>query len=126
MEDARFVRFVDDDGGRTYYATYTAFDGAHIAPQLLATTTSARSRVTQLGGPAAREQGHGAVPAARSAARYVALSRWDRETNGIVVVRRSAVWDDADLDPAAGASRGSSSSSATAVRRSRPPPAGSC
>ena len=27
MEDARFVRFVDDDGTVTYYATYTAYDG---------------------------------------------------------------------------------------------------
>ena len=27
MEDARFVRFVDDDGAVTYYATYTAYDG---------------------------------------------------------------------------------------------------
>ena len=28
MEDARFVRFVDDDGTVTYHATYTAYDGA--------------------------------------------------------------------------------------------------
>jgi len=27
MEDARFVRFVEDDGSVKYYATYTAFDG---------------------------------------------------------------------------------------------------
>ena len=36
LEDARFVRFVDDDGTVTYYATYTAYDGSAIAQQLLA------------------------------------------------------------------------------------------
>lgn len=32
MEDARFVRFVGDDGAITYYATYTAYDGFQILP----------------------------------------------------------------------------------------------
>jgi threonine dehydrogenase-like Zn-dependent dehydrogenase len=35
MEDARFVRFVDDDGSATFYATYTAYSGSHISQQLL-------------------------------------------------------------------------------------------
>jgi hypothetical protein len=38
MEDARFVRFVGDDGVVTYFATYTAFDGHQILPQLLETS----------------------------------------------------------------------------------------
>lgn len=33
----RFVRFTDDDGEQTYYATYTAYDGVDVAPQLLQT-----------------------------------------------------------------------------------------
>ena len=33
MEDARFVRFVEDDGTATYFATYTAFDGRQILPR---------------------------------------------------------------------------------------------
>ena len=37
IEDARFVRFVDDDGTATYYATYTAYNGFEILPQLLQT-----------------------------------------------------------------------------------------
>jgi predicted GH43/DUF377 family glycosyl hydrolase len=37
MEDARFVRFVDDDGSVTFYASYTAYSGAHISQQLLET-----------------------------------------------------------------------------------------
>ena len=38
MEDARFVRFIDDDGSQTFYATYTAYSGSHISQQLLETT----------------------------------------------------------------------------------------
>jgi predicted GH43/DUF377 family glycosyl hydrolase len=30
LEDARFVRFTDDDGSVTYYATYTAYDGFRV------------------------------------------------------------------------------------------------
>jgi hypothetical protein len=35
IEDARFVRFVDDDGTAIYYATYTAYNGERILPQLI-------------------------------------------------------------------------------------------
>ena len=31
MEDARFARFVEDDGSVKYYATCNAFDGYEIA-----------------------------------------------------------------------------------------------
>ena len=63
MEDARFVRFVDDDGSVTYYATYTAYSGSHISQQLLETTdfqsfTSVAARRAGRG-----QQGPGVVPA---------------------------------------------------------------
>jgi len=35
IEDARFVLFHNEDGTRTYYATYTAYDGKMILPQFL-------------------------------------------------------------------------------------------
>ena len=35
IEDARFVRFTHDDGQICYYATYTAYDGRVILPQML-------------------------------------------------------------------------------------------
>ncbi|MGH2643129.1 MAG: glycosidase, partial [Chitinophagaceae bacterium] len=37
IEDARFVRFTNDNGEIIYYATYTAFDGVSIQPMLLET-----------------------------------------------------------------------------------------
>jgi predicted GH43/DUF377 family glycosyl hydrolase len=83
MEDARFVRFLDDGGTATYYATYTAFDGVRVAPQLLETTDFRTFRVTQLTGPAAKNKGMALFPR-RVGGRYMALSRWDRESNAIV------------------------------------------
>ena len=37
IEDARFVRFTHDDGSVVYYATYTAFNGDTVLPQLIET-----------------------------------------------------------------------------------------
>jgi predicted GH43/DUF377 family glycosyl hydrolase len=91
MEDARFVRFVDDDGSVTYYATYTAFDGVHVAPQLLETKDFLAFRVTQLAGPAAKNKGMALFPR-RIGGRYVALSRWDRESNAIVTSENCRTW----------------------------------
>ena len=37
VEDARFVRFAEDDASHRYYATYTAYDGSRVASHLLET-----------------------------------------------------------------------------------------
>jgi predicted GH43/DUF377 family glycosyl hydrolase len=81
MEDARFVRFTDGNDP-VYYATYTAFDGSQVAPQLLETTDFRTFTVSQLSGPSARNKGMALFPR-RIAGRYAALSRWDRESNAI-------------------------------------------
>jgi predicted GH43/DUF377 family glycosyl hydrolase len=91
MEDARFVRFVDDDGTVTYYATYTAFDGVDVAPQLLQTDDFRHFRVTQLTGPAAKNKGLALFPR-RIGGHYVALSRWDRERNSLAVSTDCRSW----------------------------------
>jgi predicted GH43/DUF377 family glycosyl hydrolase len=90
LEDARFVR-VEDDG--VYRATYTAFDGASIAPQLIETTDFRRFRISQLAGPAAKNKGMALFPR-RVAGRYVALSRYDRENNAIATSADGVWWDD--------------------------------
>jgi predicted GH43/DUF377 family glycosyl hydrolase len=78
MEDARFVRFTDDDGDLTYYATYTAFDGFEIMPQLIQTNDFASFRISTLSGPAAQNKGMALFPR-RIHGKYVMLSRRDRE-----------------------------------------------
>ena len=93
MEDARFVRFVDDDGTATYLATYTAYDGTHVGSQLLATVDFRTFTSTQLTGRGARNKGMALFPR-RIGGRYFALSRWDRETNAIATSDDPTVWDD--------------------------------
>lgn len=78
MEDARFVLFTEDDGSVTYYATYTAFDGYEIVPQLIQTDDFISFRIATLNGPAAQNKGMALFPR-RIGGKYVMLSRRDRE-----------------------------------------------
>jgi len=48
LRDARFVRFQNDDGSFAYYATYTAYDGKMILPQLLETPNFLHSQFNTL------------------------------------------------------------------------------
>jgi predicted GH43/DUF377 family glycosyl hydrolase len=92
MEDARFVRFAEDDGTIVYYATYTAFDGRHVSQQLLETTDFTTFRASPIVGGVARNKGLALFPR-RLHGRYYALSRWDRETNSIASSDTLGEWD---------------------------------
>jgi predicted GH43/DUF377 family glycosyl hydrolase len=94
MEDARFVRFVDDDGTVTYYATYTAFDGHQILPQLIETSDFADFRVATLRGHVAHNKGIALFPR-RIDGRYVALGRHDNVNNFVMTSTDIRVWHDA-------------------------------
>ncbi|TMM33271.1 MAG: hypothetical protein E6F99_24620 [Actinobacteria bacterium] len=91
MEDVRLVRFTGDDGSVTYHGTYTAFDGEHIAPRLLATNDFATFTSGQLAGPAARDKGMALFPR-KVGGRYLALSRWDRENVSLGTSVDGRVW----------------------------------
>ena len=91
MEDARFVRFVDDDGAVTYYATYTAFDGHQILPQLLETDDFTEFRVATLTGRAAHNKGIAIFPR-KIDGRYVALGRHDNVNNFVMTSPDIRVW----------------------------------
>ncbi|MDQ3782234.1 MAG: glycoside hydrolase family 130 protein [Actinomycetota bacterium] len=79
MEDARMVRFVDDDGSVTYYATYTAFDGQRVLPQLIETDDFLGFRIATLNGTYAQNKGMALFPR-RIDGQYLALSRYDQES----------------------------------------------
>ena len=100
MEDARFVRFVDDDGSVTYYATYTAYDGSHISQQLLETTDFRSFTSSPLVGAAAANKGLALFPR-RIGGRFAALSRCDRETNSVAFADDLSVWTSRVAVPAA-------------------------
>jgi predicted GH43/DUF377 family glycosyl hydrolase len=78
IEDARFVRFKDDDGTVTYVATYTAYDGRVTIPQLLETSDFLRFRICTLNGPEVQNKGMALFPR-KIRGQYVMLSRQDAE-----------------------------------------------
>jgi predicted GH43/DUF377 family glycosyl hydrolase len=74
IEDARFVLFQEDDGSRRYVATYTAFDGTNILPQLIETEDFLKFRLRPLHGAAAHNKGMALFPR-RIDGRYAMLGR---------------------------------------------------
>ncbi len=96
MEDVRLVRFTDDDGQVTYYGTYTAYNGVHIAPRLLATKDFTTFEVGQLAGPAARDKGMALFPR-KVGGQYLALSRWDRVNISLSTSADARVWHRAGI-----------------------------
>lgn len=82
MEDVRFVRFTGGDGAVAYRGTYTAYDGAQIAPHLIETNDFRRFTVSALSGPAASNKGLALFPRTVRG-RHVALTRSNGESNGI-------------------------------------------
>ncbi len=78
IEDARFVEFHDDDGSVGYYATYTAFDGKVVLPQILETQDFLGFKASTLNGPEVRNKGLALFPRKVNGL-YAMLSRQDNE-----------------------------------------------
>ena len=96
IEDARFVRFVDDDGSVTYYATYTAYNGFVILPQLLETNDFLTFRIHTLSGTAVQNKGMALFPR-KINGQFVMLSRQDGVNNYIMFSDSLRFWNHADL-----------------------------
>jgi predicted GH43/DUF377 family glycosyl hydrolase len=95
MEDARFVRFTDDDGTIRYYATYTAYDGKNILPKLIETEDFLRFRLRPLGGALAKNKGMAIFPR-KIKGRYAMLSRVDGESLYIMFSGDLSVWNEGE------------------------------
>jgi predicted GH43/DUF377 family glycosyl hydrolase len=95
MEDARFVRFVDEDRP-AYYATYTAYDGRVILPQLIETDDFLHFRIRTLTGPAIQNKGMALFPK-RIGGRYAMLSRYDDENLYLMLSDDLYFWSDPQL-----------------------------
>jgi len=78
IEDARFVQFQNDDGTKTYYATYTAYDGRFILPQFLETSDFLHFKFVTLNGPAVQNKGMALFPR-KINGNYAMLGRQDYE-----------------------------------------------
>ncbi len=78
IEDARFVCFQNDDGTHIYYATFTAYDGRVVMPELVETSDFLLFRFRTLNGPAAENKGMAMFPR-KIGGLYAMLSRQDNE-----------------------------------------------
>ncbi|EKK01994.1 glycosidase [Rhodopirellula baltica SH28] len=78
IEDARFVHFTEDDGSSRYYATYSAYDGQLVLPQLLETKDFLRFKMHTLNGPAVANKGMALFPR-KINGHYAMLGRQDGE-----------------------------------------------
>jgi predicted GH43/DUF377 family glycosyl hydrolase len=93
IEDARFVRFVEDDGSTCYYATYTAYNGRAILPQLLETPDFQNFRVRTLNGNAVQNKGMALFPR-RINGKCAMISRQDDENLFLMISDNLHFWND--------------------------------
>lgn len=96
IEDARFVLFSDDDGNRKYYATYTAYDGKAILPQLMETENFEHFKMITLNGDAAENKGMALFPR-KINGRYAMISRQDNENLFIMYSDNIHFWHESRL-----------------------------
>lgn len=94
IEDARFVRFVNDDGSIKYFATYTAYDGSVIMPKLLETESFYYFTVSPLQGEIAMNKGMALFPR-KIKGKYAMLGRMDGASNYISFSDDYKVWNNA-------------------------------
>ncbi len=96
LEDARFVLFQDDDGARTYYATYTAYDGKAIQPQFLETPDFLHFKFVTLSGAAVENKGMALFPRKINGL-YVMLGRQDYENLYVIFSDHLHFWHTAQV-----------------------------
>ncbi len=94
LEDARFVRFVEDDGTVAYYATYTAYSGREIAPELLRTNDFLHFHFMPIRGNAVHNKGMALFPR-RIGGQYAMLTRLDGENLQLSRSDDLHTWNDA-------------------------------
>ncbi len=96
IEDARFVKFVDDDGQIKYYATYTAYDGITIMPKILSTKDFYHFKISPLHGEIAQNKGMALFPR-KVNGKYAMLCRIDGFNNYIAFSDNISIWREAKL-----------------------------
>ncbi len=96
IEDARFVRFQEDDGSIKYYATYTAYNGFTILPKLIVTEDFYTFKVMPLHGEYAQNKGMALFPR-KIKGKYAMVSRLDGINNYIMFSDHINIWENASI-----------------------------
>jgi predicted GH43/DUF377 family glycosyl hydrolase len=96
IEDARFVKFTEDNNNVIYYATYTAYNGISILPKLLDTRNFYHFRVLPVHGEIAQNKGMAMFPR-KVNGKYAMLCRLDGFNNYIAFSDNITIWREAKL-----------------------------
>jgi beta-1,2-mannobiose phosphorylase / 1,2-beta-oligomannan phosphorylase len=96
IEDARFVKFTEDNGETCYYATYTAYDGYTILPKLLETKDFYHFKNLPLHGECIKDKNFSLFPR-RINGHYAMLSRIDGVNQYIMFSDNITLWETAQL-----------------------------
>ena len=96
IEDARFVRFKYHNGEVVYYATYTAYNGIKILPQILETKDFFSYKAITLNGKYAANKGMALFPR-KINGKYVMISRVDGENLYIMSSENIHFWETSEL-----------------------------
>lgn len=96
IEDARFVRFIEDDGAARYYATATAWDGKTIMSQMIETEDFLSFKVRTLNGEAVKNKGMALFPR-KVHGKYAMISRLDNENIYLMFSDQIQFWREAEL-----------------------------
>ncbi len=96
IEDARFVKFTEDNGEVTYYATYTAYDGISILPKLLSTKNFYHFKGLPIHGELANNKGMALFPR-KINGKYAMLCRIDGVNNYLAYSDNINIWREAKL-----------------------------
>jgi predicted GH43/DUF377 family glycosyl hydrolase len=90
MENARFVKFIDDDK-ETYYGTYTAYDGKSISINLIETEDFNEFKIYKVKGKESKDKGMALFPR-KINGKYKMISRQDGENIFIMESKNLFVW----------------------------------
>jgi predicted GH43/DUF377 family glycosyl hydrolase len=96
IEDARFVKFTEENGDIIYYATYTAYDGMTVLPKLIKTKDFYNFKILPLNGEIAQNKGMALFPR-KINGKYAMLCRIDGVNNYIAYSDTINYWREAKI-----------------------------
>ncbi|MBI4669761.1 MAG: glycoside hydrolase family 130 protein [Elusimicrobia bacterium] len=96
LEDVRLTAYRDEKGKTLYYATYTAYDGRNVLPQLFETEDFRHFKFATLNGPGVQNKGMALFPR-KINGRYAMLSRQDGENIFLMYSDNVHFWHEAGL-----------------------------
>ncbi|MHA6250285.1 glycoside hydrolase family 130 protein [Pontibacter sp. CAU 1760] len=92
IEDARFVRFTEEDGSIVYFATYTAYDGEVIVPKMLKTKDFYNFKIMPLYGTGVQNKNFALFPR-KINGKFVMACRNDGWNNYIMYSDNINMWE---------------------------------